>query len=228
MFPPAAIPAASIPSTGTNAIVVGTLGLILGASLLMFWLLSERSVARRQWVAMLDWGREQGFRLRPCPDGPPEPLAELKSRGIGVVTCLAAKTSMLMQLEEPARSVAPIPRPSGSPTRWNLLVRQMEGAWPPTGLRPTHTSRTALDLFSLQSYPLLGPTDRFVVYGTDSTAAKALSRSAARGLLPPDVGLLIAGPHLVLDFSARPFDEIEFNRMMVVADQLLKHLPVQR
>jgi len=47
-----------------------------------------------------------------------------------------------------------------------------------------------------------------------------------RSLLPPDVGLLLHGRHLVLDFSDRPFDAIEFGRMLALADQLAARLPV--
>ena len=38
-------------------------------------------------------------------------------------------------------------------------------------------------------------------------------------------GLLLHGQHLVLDFSSRPFDRLEFTRMIALAEQLLAHLP---
>jgi hypothetical protein len=72
----------------------------------------------------------------------------------------------------------------------------------------------------------MGETDRFIVFGTDSAAARALSKSHARALLPPDVGLLLHGRHVVLDFSTRPFDGIELGRMVALAEQLVQHLPV--
>ena len=49
-----------------------------------------------------------------------------------------------------------------------------------------------------------------------------------RSLLPADVGLLLIGRQLLLDFSDRPFDSIEFGRMMSLTDQLVKHLPAPR
>ncbi|HEX8911338.1 MAG TPA: hypothetical protein VF796_03185, partial [Humisphaera sp.] len=55
--------------------------------------------------------------------------------------------------------------------------------------------------------------------------ATTLATSSVRGLLPPDVGLLLVGRHLVLEFSDRPFDAIEFNRMIAVAGQVVAHLP---
>jgi hypothetical protein len=108
---------------------------------------------------------------------------------------------------------------------WNLLVRKFGGEWPPTGLRPTNAAASALDLFSLSSFPTLAGTERFIAYGTDSSAARVLSKSMLRSLLPPDVGLLLHGGHLVLDFSGRPFDAIEFGRMISLADQLANHVP---
>jgi hypothetical protein len=222
-----AIPAV-IPSFAATAIILATLAAVLAASWITFWVLGERSTVQRQSVALLEWGRDHGFRLRECPAGPPEPLADLRNQGVVVRTCLAGQNRMLLRLERAEAHEAPAPaarRAPAGPGRWNLLVRTTRNLWPPTGLRPVQNPHSALDLFSLTSFPLLGPTDRFIVYGTDGTAARKLSRASARGLLPPDVGLLLAGPHLILDFSARPFDEIEFNRMIVVADQLLKHVP---
>lgn len=118
--------------------------------------------------------------------------------------------------------------PVGPPrVEWRLLIRQLETTWYPTGARPVAARRPSLlDLYSLSSFPLLGNAERFVIYGTDSAAARALGRSSARALLPPDVGLLLHGRYLVLDFSDRPFDAVEFNRMLAVADQVVAHLPV--
>jgi hypothetical protein len=46
-----------------------------------------------------------------------------------------------------------------------------------------------------------------------------------RALTPPNVGLLLHGQRLILDFSHRPFDEIELTRMTSLAEQLVAHLP---
>jgi len=105
-------------------------------------------------------------------------------------------------------------------------VRTLESAaWTPTGLRPVITKASVLDLFSLSSFPGMGEVERFVIFGVDSAPARILSRSEARALLPPDVGLLLAGNHLVLDFSNRPFDPIELGRMAALAEQLVTRLP---
>ena len=81
------------------------------------------------------------------------------------------------------------------------------------------------DIGETSSYPRMGDVARFIVFGTDSQAARMLSKSETRALLPPDIGLLLHGRHLVLDFSARPFDGIELGRMVALADQLVQHLP---
>ena len=135
-----------------------------------------------------------------------------------LLVALITRAPFVSQWKQQAPTAAP---PSQT---WHVYMRQTSLSWSPTGLRATANSRSVLDLFSLTSFPLLGSTDRFVVYGTESQAAERLSRSMARGLLPPDIGLLLYADRLLLDFSARPFDEIEFNRMLALADQLEKHL----
>ena len=94
-------------------------------------------------------------------------------------------------------------------------------------LRPVSAAsqQSVLDSFSLSSFPLMGATERFVVFGTDSAAARLISQSMMRSLLPPDIGLLLHRRELVLDFSPRPFDAIEFDRMLALADQLAQRLP---
>ncbi len=46
----------------------------------------------------------------------------------------------------------------------------------------------------------MGTNQRFVVFGTDSTAAAP--SAIVHALLPQDVGLLLHGQHLLLDFRA--------------------------
>jgi hypothetical protein len=119
----------------------------------------------------------------------------------------------------------PATTPSGDP-QWNVLTRRLEADWKPTGLRPAGDEAiSVLDLFPLRAFPRMGGGHRFVVQGADAAAARVLGQSSVAALLPPDVGLLLHGHHLVLDFSTRPFDAIEFNRMRVLVDQVIAHLP---
>jgi len=120
---------------------------------------------------------------------------------------------------------APATTTGGEP-QWNVLLRRLEARWSPTGLRPAGAEATSiLDLFPVQPFPHLGGGHRFIPYGTESASARVLANSSVAALLPPDVGLLLHGHHLVLDFSTRPFDAIEFDRMRALVDQVIAHLP---
>jgi hypothetical protein len=195
--------------------VLFTLLLVLGVSVAVFVWQVRRWTTHRGWRALLDWSRERGFKLSRPDDSPGEPFDRLgRSR---VTTLLKSGPTKVFQLligEGP------------EPTRWHVLVREIKSTWPATALRPAHMPVSLVDQFSLSSYPGMGEVERFVVFGTDSHAARTLSKSQGRALLPPDVGLLLHGRFLVLDFSTRPFDGIELGRMVALADQLEQHLPV--
>jgi hypothetical protein len=110
-------------------------------------------------------------------------------------------------------------------TRWHVMVRKIESRWPPTGLRPRANPSSVLDLFPMSSFPSMAPPERFVIFGTDSPAARRLAKSSLLALLPPDIGLLLHGSTLILDFTARPFDAIELSRLCSLVEQLLAYLP---
>jgi hypothetical protein len=217
-----------------SPLVLLTLVAVVAASSVTFWVLVRRSTSHRRWVALAEWARETGFRFNRVETGEaPEPFRSLQGANPVVCMQLSRPPTTLVQLEA-GELTAPAPAvPPGvatatvaarSPATWNLLVRKIESSWRPTGLRPTNAAASVLDLFSLSSFPLMG-SERFTAYGTDSAAARVLSKSMMRSLLPPDIGLLLHGPHLVLDFSARHFDAIELNRIRALADQLSTHLP---
>ncbi len=90
---------------------------------------------------------------------------------------------------------------------------------------PAEAGVSVVDLFSLTPFPTLGDPDRLLVCGTDPSAARAVADSFVVALLPPDVGLLLHGRGMALDFSSRPFNVIEFNRMLALMDQIAEHLP---
>ena len=71
----------------------------------------------------------------------------------------------------------------------------------------------------------MAPTERFILYGAESRAARSLGKSSVAALLPPDVGLLLIEQNLVLDFSTRPFDPLELERVDALAEQIVLHLP---
>jgi hypothetical protein len=195
--------------------------LITCASAAVFAWQVRRWTTHRGWRELLDWSRERGFSLSRPESPAPEPFDRIA--GARVITRLESdkpRATRALQLH-----VAP--GGGVEATRWHVMVRQLASSpWPTTGLRPATAPASVLDQFSLSSYPRMGDTARFIVFGTDSQAARILSKSQARALLPPDVGLLLHGQFMVLDFSSRPFDGIELGRMVALADQLVQHLPV--
>jgi hypothetical protein len=205
--------------------VLLTLLFLLAVSAAVFVWQVLRWTSQPGWRALLDWSRERGFTLsRPAGASAAarEPFDRFQGARVTTLLESGAGETKAMQLEVSGADAAG----AGESSRWHVLVRQISSAWPATGLRPANLPASLLDQFSLSSYPRMGETDRFIVFGTDSAAARALSKSHARALLPPDIGLLLHGRHLVLDFSTRPFDGIELGRMVALADQLVRHLPV--
>jgi hypothetical protein len=204
--------------------VLAVLVVVLALSVVMFVAIVRRWTSRRMWVSISDWARSRGFRasVQDCPA--PPPLDALRNTTVISQVCVTDGKSSLMRLQ--LRGEVPPTTSAADATRtWHVLVREIESAWQPSALRPASASSSLLDLFSLTSFPLMGETQRFVVYGTDSSPARRLSKSRARALLPPDVGLLLHGRNMILDFSDRPFDEIEFDRMIALAEQLVANLP---
>jgi hypothetical protein len=209
------VPPLPVPWTALVVLVV-----VLALSVLMFAALVRRWTSSRLWVSISDWARSRGFRasVKDCPA--PPPLDALRGTALTSQVCVSDGRSSLMRLEVLGERSA-----EGAPARWHVLVRTIETSWQPTALRPATAATSLLDLFSLTSFPLMGETQRFVVFGVDSAPARRLSKSRARALLPPDIGLLLHGRNMILDFSQRPFDEIEFDRMIALAEQLVTNLP---
>lgn len=219
---------AAIPDTRISIVVLVVLFVILIASSATFWLLNRRWTSHRQWVTLAEWARNAGFRVERCEAGRmPAPLDALPLSQPPVLRlCLSTRQTTLAQVQTEAVRGESIPAAQAEPIIWNVATRDLETVWPPTGLRPAAATRSLLDLFSLSSFPLLGTNERFVVFGTETSAAATLSRSMARSLLPPDVGLLLHGKTLTLDFSERPFDTLELDRMIALAEQLAEKLPM--
>src|SRR4051812_19928248 len=207
-----------VPRVASTVRVLPTLLRVLIVSVVVFTWQVRRWTTNRRWLALWDWARMTGYKFSRTEHSPPAPLDSLKGRNLRMTTLLHNNKTWLMQLEDPTDARA-------RTKRFHVLMRAIESDWKPTGLRPANATGSFLDLFSLSSYPAMGEVERFVIYATDTPAARALSKSHARGLLPPDVGMLLTGTRLILDFSNRPFDPIEFGRMTALADQLIAHLP---
>ncbi|HEX8524664.1 MAG TPA: hypothetical protein VF669_20575 [Tepidisphaeraceae bacterium] len=193
--------------------VLVTLLLVLVLSAVTFTALVRRWTTQRHRIVLSDWAKGKGFRVS-APESAPN-LPQNPKTVLRCIRAIGSDNTWLLELFSETTIVA----------RWHVLLRAIEQEWDPSGLRPAHGTRSLLDLYSLSSFPALGNVERFVVYGTESRSARKLSKSALRGLLPADIGLLLHGKWLILDFSARPFDPIEFDRMTAVAEQLVGHLP---
>lgn len=215
------------PSAGIDVEVLAILAAILVASTATFWALVRRWESHRQWHALSDWAAERKFRPRSVErHGLPPAVSALSEHSPSVRLYLADAATVLIQFQTPPRQSPGQVTLSAQPAVWNLLIRKIESTWRPTGLRPTEAASSIIDLFSLAGFPLLGATDRFTVFGTDSTHARALSDSMTRSLLPPDIGLVLRENELILDFSDRPFDSIELDRMLALANQVAEKLPI--
>jgi hypothetical protein len=190
-----------------------TLLLVLLISAATFAALVRRWTTQRHRIVLSDWAKGKGFHLA-SPELAP-PLPQNPKTPLNVIQAITDEMTWLLEVQSADES-AP---------RWHVLLCKIDREWKPTGLRPTHDARSLIDLFSLSSYPTMGNVERFVVYGTDTRAASSLSKSQIRGLLPRDIGLLLHDQWLILDFSVRPFDPIEFDRMTALMEQLVAHLP---
>jgi len=103
---------------------------------------------------------------------------------------------------------------------WHLLIMRRETDHPDVGLRPTEAPRSICDLFNLTPAPRQLPGVRFTVMGDDWIATRDLAQGMARGLLPGDLSLIRTQRHLLIDFTSRPYDELELTRMKTLALQM--------
>jgi hypothetical protein len=189
---------------------------ILAASGRMFYVLTKQWTTHRPVAALRDWARDHDFELQPHSSTVlPESLAGLSALDPRIDVMLSGDRTLLIRVSTVAKPTSPRPV-------WHLLIRETVNAQSPAGLRPVQSTASFLDLFSLNGFPSLLPPERFVVYATESKDARALAGSHTRGLLPADIGLLVHGPYITLDFSARPFDTIEFDRMLAVMEQVVR------
>lgn len=206
-----------------SLIVMMTLLAVLSTSLAMFGVLVVRWTNRRHRHEVLEWVRTTGFHKGRLDDVPAA-LIPLAGPVIAPLDHLYKGTVTLMRLFPP-------PGVSESPIApLHLLARRIESDWKPTGLRPVREAGAPMlvDHFHLTGLAAQGENERFQIVGTETAAAQALAMSSIRALLPADLGLLLHGNYLVIDFSTRPFDTIEFTRMIALSDQLVANLPAPR
>lgn len=211
--------------------VILALLLMLGGSIAMFALLVRRWTSRRQWLSLAEWARQRRIKLRSkAATQLPPPLIELERVGARSRLQLTDGPMSIVQFDTDGHDTAARPQGKTAPIdatpsrpRWNVLVRKLGSgkSHPAAALRPANlaSGSSVIDLFRLTSFHGLS-NDRFAMLACDARTAVRLSNSSARALLPPDVGLLLTAEYLVLDFSTRPFDPVELDRMISVAEQV--------
>jgi hypothetical protein len=197
-------------------LIFGTLWVILGASLTMFYLLVRRWTTQRQWVSLAEWARQRQFRFKSTAASElPTALESLREHDVKIRLHVGNDDVFAMQL-----STSP-PEGRIEPNVWNVLVRRCPAPCAaPAALRPANAPASALDLLGLSQFPAHAIGHRFTVLSTSHSTARTLAEGAGRTLMPPDIGLLRAQGWIVLDFSTRPFDPIELDRMIALATQL--------
>jgi hypothetical protein len=198
-------------------IIFVSLVVLLLASLGVFMVLGSRWTSSRLVVELEQWARENDFKLRrlSADAAAPAPLADVQ--GIEPRWILTSGRTTLAQMQT---ATPPVGAPPAPMERWNVLVRETQWQWPTVALRPAEGSTSVLDLLPLVAVPTTIGKDRFIVLGRDSRGVRRLENLRIASLLPADVGLLLDGPYLMLEFSTRPFDRIELSRMLALAEQL--------
>ncbi|HSI34983.1 MAG: hypothetical protein ACAI43_09800 [Phycisphaerae bacterium] len=202
--------------------------LVFGVSVGVFVAHVMRWTRNPWWFGLREWAARNEFAIHgERRAAVPVPLAGLTLPPPVARVLLEGRRTVVLQMGTPA----PVADPSGGappvPRLWNVLVREIDADWPATALRPVWSEQSLVDLFALTSFPALMASERFTEWGTDPSAARALAKSHVAALLPKDVGLVLHGRRLVLDFSGRAFDGIELSRAVGLAEQVVAHLPVR-
>jgi hypothetical protein len=190
------------------------LGVIVVASSIVFALSVYRETHHRAKRRLADWAERNRFQWMNLEFGVPRPLDRLTNLSMRLVMGLYNRNTRLLHIRTPA------PNADEFPGHWNLAIRQVPGLSPPVGLRPRDAKKSFLDFFRLEHAPTIAKNERFILIGDDLLASRKLSDGSGRALLPADLSLLRIDEFLVIDFSARPFDEIEIGRMIALLDQL--------
>ena len=196
---------------------------VIAASTAVLWMLIRRWTQQHQWLALSDWAAENRFKLHGERNAvAPDVLRTLTTPPPRVLVSLHDPDTAAVQVETLTN---PNPEKRNESSRWNLLIRKLQTPWPTTCLRPPSIPSSICDFYPSHTFAVMTQNDRFTLYSISSAAAKALNRSSARALLPPDISLVLTAENLILDFSTRPFDALEIQRMDSLAEQLVAHLP---
>lgn len=186
--------------------------LIFGGSLAIFFVNVRRETTHRAQRRLTEWGERNGFYPGDLSAGPPPPLSKLPGVPLELKICLQKRGTKFVH----CRGIAQ----DGTALHWNFAIRRLATSSPAVGLRSAETERAVVDLFGLEPTPHQPISVRFTLMGDDVLASRALADGSTQSLLPGDLSLLRIDEYLVIDFSFRPFDELELGRMLAVLQQL--------
>jgi len=160
-----------------------------------------------------DWADERGYTvLEPQLESLPHALERLRTINPTIESILRKKGDTLLRFRIGENATF----------FWHLLVRATHDAHPAAALISATARQNAAELFQLSAYPAVLSNDRFTVWANESRAARMMADAPTRGLLPADISYLTVGNLIILDFTPRPFDPIEFDRMITVMEQIIR------
>ena len=192
-----------------------TLVVCLIASLGMFVVLVRRWITFRFRYEMEQWAGQHRFEIveNPSADSLPPPLNGPEGNGLSARWIFTSEDRTIAQL---------VLAPSATDVRvYNVCIAAIAVNTPAVALKPAVVPETILSRFRL-SPAASTSSERFQILGNDLSANLRLSESVIAGIAPPDVAFLFTGGLMLIDFSSRPFDPIEFDRMLVLANQIGK------
>jgi hypothetical protein len=188
---------------------------VMGAAAWMASMLTKRHTEGREAFGLWEWSVNKRFRRRPPGVVTVDALDEIRD--------YALRASEHFQSRDGLTSIYRLQTVSRGDVvqHWHALVRTVEQYSTPIALRPVGAQHSLVDLMHLTLFPKLSSQTRFAVYGLRATDARELAGGAARALLPPDIGLIRNADAVILDFTSRPFDPVEFSRVCAIAEQIV-------
>jgi hypothetical protein len=215
-----------------------SLGLMLIASVGVFVYLVRRETNRRRSSVLCDWASGQGWRRVEASAGLPDELLVLDAVGAASLGGFASRDGRWTVLQIASGGVRvsersgndagsmsvrlgdeAVAREAVSRVVWHVMMLRTESPGATTALRSTAVERSIVDLMPLVPMPGQGAGVRFIGLGTSIPHIRfMIDRYAA--LIPADLSVMRGERFWIIDFSLRPFDEVEMGRLMRLLDQL--------
>jgi hypothetical protein len=199
--------------------ILFVLFVMLAGSIWVFSDLVGRQTRHRRRLRVRLWARSNQMRVIDVSSVDASAIPSLAGLDPKIISLVRGDKIVLAQVQT-NDSKSASPAGAGGRSNWNILQAALASDWPACGLRPTSGAKSLIDLFALLSFPSLAIDRRFMVFSGESRAAAQLVASGVLSRLPPDIGLVVTGRHLILDISSRPFDEIEFTRLLELAGEI--------